>query len=259
MDFKEKIKNRKGLNIAVLVELAKKQENLVFLMHGFGFFKEFPLIQEIATIFKNNNFTVIRFDATNSIGQSNGKMEDGNVTGYCEDLNDVINWAKNQKWYQEPFFLAGHSAGAYCVSKYAANNPSKVKALALFSPFVSGKLFIETDEIKPFLLEWQKTGIRQWESSSTPGVIKKLRYQFVEDCLRHNILDYANKIKCPVLFISGENDTTIPIKDQKLFLDKLVTQKDFHLIKNADHNFKPEENFKELREIVENFAKNQNL
>jgi alpha-beta hydrolase superfamily lysophospholipase len=255
MELKEKIKNRKGLSISVLIEPAKKQENLVFLMHGFGSFKEFPLIKEIASVFKNNNFTIIRLDATNSIGQSDGEMKDGTITGYCEDLDDVIEWSKNQKWYQEPFFLAGHSAGAYCVSEYAAKNPNKIKALAVFSPFVSGKLFVKTDEIKSVLPEWEKTGLRQWESSSTPGTIKKSGYQFIEDCLKLDILDSVEKIKCPVLFVSGENDTTVPIKDQKLFLDKLKTKKDFHLIKNADHNFKPEENFKELQGIADDWIK----
>ncbi|MDP2820782.1 MAG: alpha/beta fold hydrolase [bacterium] len=256
MEFKEKIKNRKGLNVVVLVEQAKKQENLVFLMHGFGSFKEFPLIEEIARIFKANNFTVVRFDATNSIGESDGELQDGTITGYCEDLNDVIIWAENQEWHQEPFLLAGHSAGGYCVSEYAAENPKEVKALAIFSPFISGKLFIETDEIKAVLPEWEKTGIRKWESSSSQGVIKKSGYQFIEDSLKLNILDSADKIKCPVLFVSGGKDLIIPIKDQKLFFDKLNTQKDFYLIKGADHNLKNEENFQDLRKIVENWSKN---
>ncbi len=104
----------------------------------------------------------MRFDTTNSIGEGGGKMEDGTVTGYCEDLEDIIRWAKTHSWYQEPFFLIGHSLGGYCVAAYAAKNINKVEGLILISPFVSGKLFQETDEIRPILDEWKKKGIREW-------------------------------------------------------------------------------------------------
>ncbi len=131
------IKNRKGLKIAILVEEAENQKGLVFLMHGFLSFKEHPLLTETARIFKENNFTTVSFDATNSLGESEGKMEDGTTTGYIEDLEDIIDWSKTQKWNDNDFFLVGHSMGGYCIANYAIRN-TNVKGLILFSPKVKG-------------------------------------------------------------------------------------------------------------------------
>ncbi|MFZ3054387.1 MAG: alpha/beta fold hydrolase [Minisyncoccales bacterium] len=162
------IQNRKELNIAVSINESENQRSLVFLMHGFLGFKEQPLLLEVGKIFKENNFTTVSFDTTNSLGESDGKMEDGTMTGYFEDLEDVISWAKSQKFYFEPFFLVGHSLGGYCVANYAVKNKN-VKSLILLCPVVSGELFQQTNDIKEILEEWKETGMRTWNSRSNPG------------------------------------------------------------------------------------------
>lgn len=252
--MKEIIINRKGLKMAVLIEEVEKPKGISFLMHGFGSFKEHPLLEEASNILRNNGYTTIRFDATNSIGESDGKLEDGTTTGYFNDLEDVISWAKSRDWYKEPFSLVGHSLGGYCVSAYTANNPSEVKVLMLFSSIVSGKLFQETDEIRPILKEWKERGIREWESSSSPGVIKRSKYAFIEDGLNHDLLKIVDKIKCPVLLIAGEKDTTVPVEYQKLLADKLEN-KEFYIIKDGDHNLKNKEKSQELHNIIISFLK----
>src|SRR5260221_6400320 len=94
------IKNRKGQKIAVIVEQPNGQtKGLAFVMHGLGGFKEQPHIQVMAEAFLDNGYRVVRFDATNSFGESEGKYEDATTTNYYEDLEDVINWSKKQSWY----------------------------------------------------------------------------------------------------------------------------------------------------------------
>src|SRR3972149_12202676 len=91
------IKNRKGQKIAVLIEKPENPKGLAFVMHGLGGFKEQPHIPTFAEVFLENNYTVVRFDTTNSIGESEGKMEDVTITSFSEDLEDVISWAKSQE------------------------------------------------------------------------------------------------------------------------------------------------------------------
>lgn len=251
---KEIIKNREGRNLAILAERADNQKGLAFLMHGFGSFKEHPLLEESSEILRANNYAAVRFDATNSIGGSEGKLEDGTITGYFNDLEDVIIWGRSQNWYQEPFILAGHSLGGYCAALYAAKSPRQVRGVILFSPFVSGKLFLETEEIKPVLDEWKRTGIREWISSSSPGLVKRSKYGFVEDSLNHDLLDVAGKIECPVLLITGKVDKTVPPEHQKLLLDRL-NNKDFCVIEGGDHNLKGKEKSQELRDIIDQWSK----
>ncbi len=87
------IENRKNQKIAVIVERTGNQKGLVFLMHGLGGYKEQPQLETIGNSFKNQRFTVIRFDTTNTFGESEGNYEDATTTNYYEDLEDIINWA----------------------------------------------------------------------------------------------------------------------------------------------------------------------
>jgi len=180
------IKNRKGQKIAVLVDKTENSEGLVFVMHGLGGFKEQAHIETFAEAFKEKGFTAIRFDTTNTIGESDGNLIDATLTNYYEDLEDVIEWAKSQNWYKEPFVLIGHSLGAISTALYAQKYPKKVKALAPISTVVSGFLTEETPHFKEIGPQWQEKGIREWESSSKPGVIKRLKWSHVED--RRNMI-----------------------------------------------------------------------
>lgn len=248
------IKNRCGLSIIALINNPQNSKGLVFLMHGFGGFKEHPLIELSETIFNNNGFTTVRFDATKSIGESEGEMKDGTLTSYYEDLEDVIKWSSNQVWYTEPFYLLGHSAGGYCVANYTIKNKEKVKKIILYSPLVSGELFKETDEIKLIIDEWREKGIREWESSSNPGIIKQSKYDFIEDLSNHDLLKNAKDITCPVLLVSSEDDTVIPIGHQKLLAEE-IKNKIFTLIKNSDHNLRGAS--REISKIINDFIRIQ--
>ena len=246
---KEIIKNRKKENIVVLIEKAENQKGLAFVMHGLGGFKEQPHIETISKVFRDNNFTVIRFDATNSTGESHGKLENATTTNYYQDLEDVIKWAQTQDFYIEPFWLAGHSVGGLCVALFTLNHPEKVKAVAPLSAVVSGELFIQTEEMKPILEDWKKTRIRGWESSTQPGLIKRLKYDFIEDVLNYDLLKDAHKINCPVLIIVGEKDITTPPEHQKKLFDALKAKKELHIIQGSKHTFKEESHLKKLKTI----------
>ena len=257
---KEIIKNRENENIVVLIDKTEKPNGLIFVMHGLGGFKEQPHIETISQCFKDNNFTVLRFDATDSTGESDGNLENATTTNYYQDLEDVIKWAQVQDFYIEPFWLAGHSVGSLCVALFTLNHPEKVKAVAPISAVVSGKLFIQTEEMKPILENWKETRIREWESSTQPGLIKRLKYDFIEDVLNYDLLKDAHKINCPVLMIVGERDITTPFEHQKKLFDTLGAKKELHIIKGSKHTFKEESNLKELRVLVgEWIKKNVNL
>src|SRR6185312_9334618 len=177
------IQNRKGQKISVLVEHHPNQVGLSFVMHGLSGFKEQPHIQAFADAFKEKGYTVVRFDTTNTFGESDGKYEDATITNYYEDLEDVIMWAESQVWYQEPFILSGHSLGGICSALYAEKYPEKVSALAPISPVVSGKLSLEA-HVKSdpnYLKDWQTSGWREEKSEARPGIIKRLPWSHIEN------------------------------------------------------------------------------
>lgn len=243
------IKNRKGQNVVVLIEEAENPKGLAFVMHGLSGNKEQPHIATFATAFKEKGFTVVRFDTTNTFGESDGKYEDATVTNYYEDLEDVINWSKSQSWYQEPFFLAGHSLGGISTARYAEKYPNKVKGLAPISTVVSGKLSLETPMYKATWENWKNSGWKEEESKSQPGLIKRLKWSHMEDRIKYDLLPDAPKLVMPVLLIVGDMDEGTPYDHQKLLYDKVSGKKEIHIIKNAPHTFTESVQLTEIKQI----------
>ncbi len=249
------IKNRHDEKIAVVVEEKPNAKGLAFVMHGLGGFKEQPHIQTFAEAFRSNDFIVILFDATHTYGESEGLYEDATTTNYYEDLEDVINWAKTQGWYKEPFWLAGHSLGAFVMALYAERYPKKIKALAPISTVVSGKLSAESSSETIKLDDWKRTGWLIRESESEPGRIKKLKWAEMEDRLKYDLLPEVNKLTMPVLLIVGGNDTSTPAEHQKILFEKLPGKKEMHIIKDAPHTFRDPVHLKEVKDIFDKWIK----
>ena len=243
------IKNRKKRNISVLLEKIENQKGLVFVMHGLSGLKEQPHIKTFADAFKEKKFTVVRFDTTNSLGESEGNLIDATLTNYYEDLEDVIKWAGNQNWYQEPFILVGHSLGGISSALFAEKYPEKVKALAPISTVISGLLTEAAPDFREIGNEWKKKGVREWKSTSQPGVMKRLKWSHVEDRRKYDLIPGVDRLKMPVLMIVGELDDVTPLEHQKLLYDKLPGKKELHVIKGAEHTFKAKEHLNEIKQI----------
>lgn len=244
---KEIIQNRKEQKISAIIEEVDNAKGLVFVMHGLGGFKEQAHIETFAEAFRDKNYTVVRFDTTNTFGESDGNYQGATTTNYYEDLEDIIKWAETQNWYQEPFVLAGHSLGAICSALYAEKYPTKVKAIAPISTVVSGELTLKTD--REDVKNWEKTGWRISKSKSKPGVIKRLPWSHMLDRLKYDLLPDVDKLTMPVLLIVGEKDNSTPPEHQKILFDKLPGEKEFHVIKGSEHTFREKEHLDEIKKI----------
>jgi pimeloyl-ACP methyl ester carboxylesterase len=240
------IKNRKNQKVSVLVNNPEKPQGLVFVMHGLGGYKEQSHMVNCASAFEEKDYTVVSFDTTNSFGESDGQFEDATITNYYEDLEDVINWSKDQSWYQEPFVLVGHSLGSICILLYAEKYPKEVKALAPTSTVVSWELSVKSEQ-EGDLKQWQEDGIRIWKGHS--GKIKRLKWGFVEDRKQYDALKEVNNLTMPTLLLVGDNDTATLPDHQQILFDKLPGKKEIHIIKGAEHTFREPKHLEEIKYI----------
>lgn len=246
------IKSRGSKRIAVVVENQQGQAGLVFIMHGQGGFKEQPHIRLYAQTFIECGFTVVTFDSRDTIGESEGAMEEACISSYLSDLEDVIEWAAKQVWYRESFILVGHSAGSMCGILLAQKHPERVRALVPTSVVVSGSAYIKTIPSE-ILDQWRKTGWRERESTSKPGVIKRVRYSAIEDVRQYDTLTEVGKLTMPVLLIVGENDKTTPPASQKQLYQLLPGRKELKVIKGAEHTFYSPEHLRQIGRILKNW------
>lgn len=255
------ITNRQNQKIVVLVDQEPDEKGLAFVMHGLGGYKEQPHIEIMAQVLRESGYTVVRFDTTNSFGESEGNYEDATATNYYHDLEDVIAWAEGQPFYREPFVLAGHSIGGLCIALYAEKHPEKVKALAPISTVVSGQLSVEAHEKHDPIgfAKYRETGWDIKPSGSHPGVIKKIKWSHIEDRLKYDLLPEAKNLTMPVLLIVGGEDYVVPPSDQQILFAALPGPKEFHIIKGSPHTFREPDHLAELKSIFSAWLKKNNL
>ena len=255
--MKTSFKNRDGKKIVVLVENIEGKNGLVFIAHGLAGNKEETHIQTYANAFLLNDYKVIRWDATNTFGESEGSLFKATLSNYYTDFEDVIFWAKKQNWYQEPFVIVGHSLGSACNIIFTSKYPQKVKALAPTSAFISAQKYFEWLG-KKVMGDWELMGYREEESKSRPGLIKKLNWKLAEDMKEYELLDESKFITMPILLLSGEKDKITPPSIQQEFFTLIPSQKkELHIIKGAGHNFDTKEQLEEINKIMMDWAKKQ--
>lgn len=243
--------------MAVAVEEAVNQRGLVFIAHSHGGFMAQEQIQEFKRVFIENDYTAVLFDCANTLGESGGTIEKATATNYYHDLEDVIIWAKDQKWYEEPFCLVGHSLGGFTVSYFAEQHPEMVKALAPLSAVISGHGFVDNFQKKEpeKFLQWQKTGWFITLSNSKPGAVRKVPWSFIGDLKNYDLMINIDKIKCPVICIVGEKDTSANLEEYKIFYEALSGQKEYHIIPEAWHVFRKPEEFKQIHDLLDAWIK----
>ena len=249
------IKNRDGKKVCVVIEQAQNPKGLALLMHGLSGNKNEEQVVNLAQVLAAHSYTVVRFDTTNTYGESEGSFEESTPIGYYNDLVDVITWAKAQAWYTEPYVLGGTSLGGLCITLFAENYPREVKGLILQSPVISGKLLCESPKWQAQLPEWKQTGYRVETSKSHPDVVKKLPYSYVQEILYYDSLSEAFKLTMPVLVMVGEKDQTTPVEHQQVLFAALPGKKEFRVIKDAPHTVRDSEQLMGIRNILDQWVK----
>lgn len=254
------IKNRHGLKLVIQVDAPDNPKNLAFIAHGQGGFIEQKHIQAFADAFLENNFRVVRFDATHSIGESEGDIMDVTYTGYIEDLEDVINWARTQSWFQQPYALCGHSMGGTSTAWYTENHPEEVLCVAPTAAVINYELYEKIAGKSDFLKQWKERGYFESESRSKPGVMKRVGWGVVEDVKKYNLLLKADRLTMPILLLAGDQDTTTPYDQQEILFNAIPGQsKKIVKILNAEHGFRGpngyDEKIEEVKQAISKWLK----
>ena len=250
------VQNRYGLNIVVSVDTINHSRGLFFVAHGFGGSKEDDNILSLAKTFNNNRYSTIRFDATNSNGQSDGNLTYANPSGYRDDLFDIIIWAKTQEWYQEPFYLCGYSLGALSSAVYAEQHPEEIKGLVLISPLVAGQLHI-MDVYERDIEKWKQVWLQLNKLySKNPNDISILRwFPIILDLMRFDLTQSAEQLTMPVLIVVGQEDLLAPPEHQQKLKQTINGDVELVIIEYGDHFFKSGGHLEDLIEKVGSWLK----
>ena len=236
------IENRKGLKMSIRLNVNDENTKLVFLEHGLSSRKEYPHMQVLEEVFSEFGYNVINMDATNSLNESESSDEGITTTGHYEDLVDVIEWAKTQAFYKEPFALAGQSLGAISVVRYSGQYPDKVNLLIPCAfPYYN---YVE-EELNDFAKEVIKKGYCDKISKST-GKVLRLKSAYVEDMKKLDITTQIQMITANTYVIVGSKDNEKHLKNSKYLYKMLNCKKEFYLLEDIPHDLANTPHDKEL-------------
>lgn len=227
------INNRHNFKLSLRVTLSENSDKLVFLLHGLGARNDYPHMLVMEEAFAKHGYNVVNIDTTNSNNESD-KSEDGiTFSGTYNDLEDVILWAKNQKFYSEPFTLAGQSMGAVACVLYAGTNPKQVNKLlvANFS-WIDGKIESKRNRRREEILE-KGFYIQTSKSTGKSFIIKK---QFLDDLEKYNLTKAIKKITAKALVIIGLADTEYHKANGEKLYNLLNSEKELYKLEGMPHD-----------------------
>lgn len=246
------IKNAQDEKIYLQIDGWQNAENhrLAFLQHGLASDMSHVAIQAAKKAFLDAGYMVVLFDSRYSLGKSDGEVQNVRLSTFENDLETVIDWAKQQKFYSEPFALAGHSLGGASVLLYAENHPFQVSALIPIVPVISGQSWEDgcVQNMPDFCKKWQQEGVYEYKNPVKKAIIP---YQVVEDAKSYNAMTFDTPFKSRTLLITTENDKIISPDDVQNLA--LYLGGESVIIKQSGHNFETEQSRTDLYQAIRRF------
>ncbi len=195
------------------------------------------VVQVMTHTFLDHGMQVLVFDATNSMGHSDGDFLHNTQGTHYEDLEDVVMYARKQLWFRGPLLVSGYSRGGYAAVRFAQSHPTRTDYVVALAPVVSGQLSAKT---------FQKNdpeGYKQWLKNQPPAPtsgqsgLRKL-WSNIRRRVNHDLRPQAHQVRVPILLLAGDQDDRCPPKHIKKLHTKIgSTQKKLAIIANANHDF----------------------
>jgi hypothetical protein len=167
-------------------------------------------------------FSILTFDRR-GCGQSATASLKGR-SRLDNDFAGAVKYIRNRKGYEENIFLLGMSVGAVAAFAFTKKDDS-VRAI------ISDSCFVSISEMARRVMGQKCKAFIVFE----PGAICMGRLIFGLE--KENAIDNVQKIKCPIFFINGAEDKSVPPEDAHRLLVASHNPSDkIWIVDGADHS-----------------------
>lgn len=213
------------------------EEGVVLVSHFMGF-KELRHLYKISKALQGEGVSALRFDFSDCIGESEGKCEDMRLSHQVRDVFSAVDFLERRGVRR--IGLMGHSLGG-TTAIVAASEDERVSALVV----AAGLAKLEWDTVfSERAEEWRRQGYVTFPSWKRGKI--KIDYGFYTDLADYDGTDLIAKIDAPVLVIHPADDQLVPLRNSERLFAEANPPKDFRVVQNSDHLFRPEEAEAEL-------------
>jgi pimeloyl-ACP methyl ester carboxylesterase len=247
------IRNKQGLTLVGEVLRNPQNAGVAVVVHGIGAYRSEPLMQALTDAAYDAGMTVVRYDATNSFGESGGTLKDMRFTTHLDDLESVLHLVKSQSWGSGPFVLLGHSLGGAASLHYAAAHPDAVGKLVLVSCVVGGAWWLKAheDAIPDTLKTWRASGSLPKSHPIMKDRSGEVSWAYAEDIQQRDFIENdASQVKCPALLVAGSIDPITPVAAQKDLQKALGGKTQLHVVQGCGHTYKSANQQQELKDTI---------
>lgn len=199
------------------------QKPLILMVHGLGGSMDEALHHNATQFFVKKGFSVFRFNLY-SWEKGGRTMPDCTLKTHGNDIDTVVNFLKRKG--TRKIFAIGHSYGAPSILH---SDHSKFDGVIFWdgSYYTISKHFLTLkyiSAIKGRLLQW--------------GVQVVIGEKMVQEAARVNSIKLIRKLTSPIAFFCAGRG--VLIKGGRAMFKAAPTEKLFHIIKGASHNFEEE-------------------
>lgn len=225
---KVRFTNSRGESLAARLELPidKKPFTFAIFAHCFTCNKNLTAVRNISRALTQKGIGVLRFDFT-GLGESEGDFAETNFSSNVQDLLDAAAYMKAEHGPVE--LMIGHSLGGAATLR-AAGDVDSCKAVVTIGapsePDHVGHLFQSSKE------EIEANGEALVSIGGRPFKIKK---QFVDDLMCHDLYDRIKKLNRALLVMHSPIDTVVGIDNAAKIYSAAWHPKSFVSLDNADH------------------------
>ncbi|MDE1828350.1 MAG: alpha/beta fold hydrolase [Candidatus Micrarchaeota archaeon] len=229
-------KNSRGLRLAGIIdrpEGAQADAPAIVICHGFSLFKEFKPLFGLAQSLVEAGFVTLRFDFSNCIGASEGSCSDMTLSHQVNDLISAISFITEAKGVsQRGVGICGHSLGGL-TAIVTATVEKRISSIVAIAPLAKAEWQNLFDE--KTMEKWVVEGAIDFNTYRQGHV--ELHRSFIDDLREYDGTEAVKRVRVPIRFIHGENDTVVPLKSTMALFENANKPKDMFVVPSADHTF----------------------